>query len=62
MQFEQILPPSTGNGRSINIDRMEQRYVSITESINNLTYQQRILRVIDINNELEHNVQLRADL
>ena len=62
MQFAQNLPPSTGSGRSINIDRMEQGYTSIAESINNLAYQQRIRRVIDINNDLQRSVQLRVDL
>ena len=62
MQFEQNLPPSTGSERSINIDRMEQGYTSIAESINNLAYQQRIRRVIDINDDLQRSVQLRVDL
>ena len=62
MKFAQLLSPSTGSGRSIDIDRMEQGYTSIAESINNLAHQQRIRRVIDINNDLQQNVELRVDL
>ena len=60
--FHASLPPSTGTGRSINIDRMEQGYTTIAESINNLAYQQRIWKRIDVNKDLQHHVQLRAEL
>lgn len=60
--FPASLPPSTGTARSINIDRMEQGYTSIAESINNLAYQQRIRKRIDINKDLQHHVQMRFEL
>ena len=41
---------------------MEQGYTTIAESINNLAYQQRIRKRIDINKDLQHHVQLRAEL
>ena len=41
---------------------MEQGYATIAESINNLAYQQRFRRVIDINNDLQRSVQLKVDL
>ena len=60
--FPASLPPSTGTARSINIDRMEQGYTSIAESINNLAYQQRIRKRIDINKDLQHHVQMKTEL
>lgn len=51
------------SARSINIDRMEQGYyTSIAKSINNLAYQQRIRKRIDINKDLQHQMQTRAEL
>ena len=41
---------------------MEQGYTTIAESINNLAYQQRIWKRIDVNKDLQHHVQLRAKL
>ena len=60
--FSSSLPPSTGTGRSINIDRMEYGYRSIAESINSLAYQQRIRNSIDINKDILHHVQIKAQL
>ena len=60
--FAPKLPSSIVNARSVNIDRIDQGYTSIVELINNLAYQQMIFRVIDINKDLVHNVQLRADM
>ena len=56
------LPPSTWNGRSINMDRMEHGYNSIVDSINNLAYQQHIRRGVDITNGVLSNVTRRSDL
>ena len=41
---------------------MEQGYTSIAESINNLAYQQRIRKRIDINKDLQHHVQMKTEL
>ena len=56
MNFAPNLPTSTGSTRLLNIDQMEQGYTSIAESINNLGYQQRIRRVVDINKEITANL------
>ena len=60
--FPASLPPSTGSARAINVDRLEQGYTSIAESINNLAYQQRIRKRIDINKDLQHHVQMKSEL
>jgi len=62
LQFSPNLPPSTGSARALDIDRMQHGYTSIAESINNLAYQQRIRRVVDINKDLVNNLQLKADM
>ena len=62
MNFAPNLPPSTGSARSVNIDRIEQGYTSIAESINNLAYQHRVRRVVDINKDLTSNLQLKAEM
>ena len=62
MNFTPNLPPSTRNAWSVNIDRMEQGYTSIAESINNLAYQQRIRMVVDINKDVMSNLQLKAQM
>ena len=56
------LPPSTGNGRSINMERMEHGYNTIADSINNLAYQQRIRTRIDINRDIQQQIHMRCDL
>ena len=56
------LPPSTSMSSAVNIDRMESGYRHIAESINNLAYQQRIRRGVDIMNDLLRNVERRSDL
>ena len=56
------LPPSTGNGRSINMEPMEHGYNTISDSINNLAYQQRIRTRIDINRDIQQQIHMRCDL
>ena len=60
--FPMSLPPSTGTQSSVNIDRMEYGYQQIAQSINNLAYQQRLRRSVDISNDIVCNVEKRADL
>ena len=62
MSFTPSLPPSTGSARSVNIDRMEQGYTHIAESIFNLAYQQRIRLVVDINKDIMSNLKLKAEM
>ena len=60
--FHPHLPPSTGNGRSINIDRMEHGYLSIADSINNLAYQHRIRGRMEINRDIQQQIRTRTEL
>ena len=41
---------------------MEKGYTIIVEFINNLAYQHRIRKRIDVNKDLHHHLQLRAEL
>ena len=60
--FHPHLPPSTGNGCSINIDHMEHGYLSIADSINNLAYQHRIRGKMEINRDIQQQIQTRTKL
>ena len=56
------LPSSTGMVNSVNVDRMETGYHYIAQSINNLAYQQRIGRGVDITHDILENVIRRSDM
>ena len=51
------LPPSTGKWHPFDIHRMENWYVTIANSINNLATHQLICRLLDFNNDINKTLQ-----